>query len=142
MIRKMADFIAACPLWPAGGSVTVDSTENSPGALGLFPGGVEELKSEQDILGNKRLTCRAVFTLYGTADDRDTASALVAGFSDWVQRQSARGLAPRFGDVPEKERLRAEKGGIARRESTGGFYSIQLTAEFMKIYEVNENGKN
>lgn len=142
MLQKMADFILACPLWPAGQEISFDDTPDVALGLGLFPGGVEEIGTRQDILGNKTLSCRAVFTLYGVADDREIASALVEQLAAWVQRQSAAGLAPRFGDVPEKECIRAEKGGLARRERTGGLYSIKLTAEFMKIYEVNENGKN
>ena len=141
-LQKMAAFILSYPGWEAGVTLTFDSAENAPGALGLFPEGVEEISLRQDIMGNRESRQRMAFSLYGVADDVDGGASLVARFQSWVHDQSAAGLAPTFGDAPQKEQLRAEKGSLSRRESTGGLYCVKLTAEFTKHYEVNENGEN
>jgi hypothetical protein len=61
---------------------------------------------------------------------------MLLNFQNWVQEQSLSGRAPQFGDVPARERIRAEKGGLTVGAQTVT-YTVTLIADFMKVYEVN-----
>jgi len=142
MIEKMRTFLLAYPQWEEGNLLFIDDTDGVPGNGGLFPQGLQVLSVRQDILGNKETDCRLTFALYRPSAETEKDAPWLLQFQGWVAEQSALGLTPRFGDVPNKERLRAEKGKLERRQSTGGLYCVTLTADFTKLYEVNENGEN
>lgn len=142
MIEKIRTFLLSYPGWEAGKLLFIDDTDGVPGNGGLFPQGLQVLSSRQDILGNKEVDCRLIFTLYRASAETEADAPWLLAFQSWVESQSALGLTPQFGDVPQKERLRAEKGKLQDRHSTGGLYAVTLTAEFTKIYEVNKIGEN
>ncbi len=142
MIDKMRAFLLSYPGWEAGKLLYIDDTDNVPGNGGLFPQGVQTLAVRQDILGNCETDYRATFTLYRASAETEADAPWLLHFQSWIDAQSARGLTPKFGDVPQKERLRAEKGKLCDRRGTGGLYSVMLTAEFTKLQEVNEIGEN
>lgn len=116
----------------------MDFTEQAPGNAGLFPKGLEEISRREDVLGNLQVTCRYRFALYrqtaGQGDGTADAQWLL-DFQNWVQQQSAAGLAPHFGDVPARERLQAQQGALQAASQTGT-YVVTLIADFMKVYEV------
>ena len=55
-------------------------------------------------------------------------------FQTWVADQNRLGLAPKFGDDPKNERIRAFEGRRHDRSQAGcGRYTVMLTAEFTYI---------
>ena len=137
-LDKLRQWLMTYPGWD--GELQVDFVDPEPGNAGLFPEGLEETEHKEDILGNLQIFCRYRFVLYrqmaGQQDGTHNAQWLLA-FQNWVQQQSAEGLAPQFGDVPERERLQARSGALKKADQVGtGTYTVTLIAEFMKVYEV------
>ena len=136
ILEKVRRWVQTFPKWEE--QLHIDYTGAVPGNAGLFPAGLEEIRRVEDVLGNVTVFCRCRFTLYrvttGQTDNENNAQWLLA-FQDWVQQQSASGLAPTFGDEPNREQIRAEKGKLKNASQTGtGIYAVELTAEFVKKY--------
>lgn len=131
-IEKMQQWLRSYPGWED--HLQIDATEPASGNAGLFCDGLEERSRQTDILGNLQIACRYRFTLYRRAC-RDAENAVwLLEFQNWVQTQSALGLAPRFGDIPYLERVEAQKGTLKDRGQTA-LYTVTLTADFTRIYE-------
>ena len=137
----LKSWLGTFPRWDAE-VCYVDYSEGSFGNCGIFPQGVEEIDRREDVLGNVQVSCRIRFRLLrmaGQSGDGQNAAQWLLDFENWVQQQSAAGLTPRFGDVPEKEVMRAERGKRSETRQTGsGTYEVILTVEFTKNYEVIE----
>lgn len=145
-LEKLLTWLKTYPGFTQEVTVSVDYTDGVPGSCGVFPLGLEEIDRQTDVLGNVKIHCRYTFALHrvttGQQDETENAAWLL-GFQNWVQQQSAAAKTPRFGDVPEREAMRAQKGKLKEASQTGtGVYVVTLTADFIKIYEVNENGEN
>lgn len=141
VLQTLKSWLITFPKWEEGRLLFVDFTDGVPGNAGLFPKGMEVLRRKEDVLGNVRLSCRYHFALYrvaaGQEDQRENARWLEE-FQRWVQQQDAMGLAPKFGDVPRQEHIRAEHGRLSSRKQAGSaLYTVTLTADYTKIYEVN-----
>lgn len=136
-LEKVKAWLATYPYWD--GTLQVDYSQGRPPNAGLLPVGLEELSSREDVLGNTLAECRYRFTLRwqmaGQGDDGENAGKLL-DFQNWVREQSFCGLAPTFGDVPAREQLRTEKGGLTAG-TQNVIYTVTLVADFMKVYEVN-----
>ena len=138
-LERLRQWLQGYPNWEE--SLQVDFAEVRPGNAGLFPNGLEETGRREDVLGNVQIDCRYRFVLYrhtaGQADGTANAQWLL-DFQNWVQQQSAVGLAPHFGDVPSRERMQAQKGTLKEVSQAGtGTYMVTLIADFRKVYEVN-----
>ena len=133
-LEKMQNWLQSYHGWVD--SLQLDVTDSAPGNVGLFCDGLEERSRQRDIFGNLQITCRYRFTLNRRVSrDSGEADALwLLEFQNWVQSQSALGLAPRFGDIPHLERMDAQKGNLKDRGQTT-LYTVVLTAEFTRIYE-------
>ena len=135
-LERLRQWIMTYPDWED--TLTVDFVETGIGKAGLFPLGLEETGRREDVLGNVQVACRYRFALYrrtpGQRGGTVNAQWLLA-FQNWVQQQSAAGLAPHFGDVPAMERIQAQKGTLKERAQIGT-YTVTLIADFMKVYEV------
>ena len=142
MLEKIKSFLIAYPGWEEGNLLFMDYTDGVPGNGGLFPEGVTAVSFREDILGNKEADMRLQVVLYRCGEEQEKDANWLLRFQNWVAEQSAFGNAPIFGDVPSRERLYAEKGKLSKRRDGGNLYSVMLTAEFTKKYEVNENGEN
>lgn len=140
--EAMAAWLQCWPGWKQGTKLYVDHTDTVPGNCGLFPGGAEEVGRMTDVLGNVTVLCRERFTLYRTAEETEDGgenASWVHELQGWIGRQSIRGLAPVFGDDPRRSVIRAEKGRLYKSRQTGcTLYAVDITAEFIKYYEVNE----
>lgn len=138
-LEKLRNWLQTFPGWDSE-VCFADFTEGTPGNSGLFPQGMEEVSRREDVLGNLYLRCRYRFRLLRVADKSEDKNAQwLMDFANWVQAQSAAGLAPHFGDEPDKETMRAEKGKLSQVRQTGAStYEVLLTAEFTKYYEVIE----
>lgn len=144
-LEKLKQWLLTWPRWSCG-SMYVDYTDAAAENTGVYPCGMEELGRTEDLLGNVTLQCRYRFTIYWVTSGQHDGSLhaqWLLDFQNWVQQQSVAGLAPCFGDIPAREWVRAEKGKLQEASQTGtGVYTLMLTAEFMKQYEVKEYGEN
>ena len=138
-LEKVRQWVCSYPKWCEGEVLYIDHIDAVPGNSGLYPAGLEELSRHTDILGTVTVKCRYRFNLYRVAtkqeDDPENAQWMM-DFQQWVQQQCAAGLTPTFGDVPEQEWIRAEKGKLQDASQAGtGTYAVTLTAEFTKLYK-------
>ena len=139
----MREFIGSYPDADVLGGLAIDYTSNVPNSAGLFPSGLVEVARRRDILGNVHSDRQANFALYAvlekSPDDDEGATynaEWLIGFQEWVLEQSARGLAPTFGDVPENESMVAQNGQIYESDAEGwAMYAIQISASFTKRFE-------
>lgn len=140
-LEKMRAFVESFPDFDVLGSgLSVDYADRVPDCAGLFPSGLVEVRRRRDLLGNVETDNQYNFALYmvmGKSPGDDAAATLNAewamAFQEWVQDQSARGLAPTFGDYPRQERVQAQNGAIYSADAEGtAVYAIQISASFTK----------
>ena len=135
MLDELKQWLQTFPLWE--GTLQVDYAEAVPGNAGLYPGGMRELAWREDVLGNRKVRCSCTFTLRRAAAAGEENARWLLEFQRWVAEQEQLGLVPRFGDEPRNERLRAYEGKLDKHTQAGcALYTVQLNAEFTKIYEV------
>lgn len=130
-MEKWIDWVKGYPGWGTE-LLQVDCTKPQPGNAGLFSKGLEELSRREDVLGNTAVRYRwTVELIRVTVRDHETAAKWMVDFQNWVNAQSA----PGFGDEPNRERVRAEKGKLTDAVSTGTLtYTVTLIAEFTRKY--------
>ena len=135
ILQAMIQWLKTCPIWE--GQLFVDFHDGNPGSVGLYPAGVEEIDRREDVLGNVKIRCSCAFVLRRTAGQRGENARWLLEFQNWVMEQDRMGLAPKFGDEPKTERLRAFEGRLDSHNQAGSsMYTVHLTAEFTKLYEV------
>ncbi len=138
-LEALCRWLKTYPGWESD-SFYVDYTDGTPGNSGLFPLGMEEISRKEDVLGNVTVQCRYHFSLRHVAvrqEDGGENARWLLQFQQWVQSQCAAGTAPRFGDEPTAEHIRAEKGKLSKISQPGaGVYEVTLIAEFIKYFEV------
>ena len=135
MLKKMKQWLETFPGWED--VLQFDYTDAVPGHSGLYPKGITELSSREDVLGNRRTRYSCAFTLRRAAAPGEENARWLLAFQNWVAEQDRLGLAPKFGDEPKTERLRAFEGRLdSQQQVRSAGYTVQLTAEFTKLYEV------
>lgn len=135
MLEQMKNWLQTFPKWE--GSIQVDFADGEPGSTGLYPRGLTELSRREDVLGNVQVRCRCIFELRRTAVTGEENARWLLDFQNWVMEQSRLGIAPKFGDEPKTEHIRASDGRLERHAQVGSsLYTVRLQAEFTKIYEV------
>lgn len=135
MLEMMKAWLETFPQWE--GTLQFDYADAVPGNSGLYPKGITELSRREDVLGNVRTRYSCAFTLRRAAGQGPENAQWLLDFQNWVMEQDRLGLAPKFGDEPRSERLRAFEGRLDSRHQAGSnMYTVQLTAEFTKLYEV------
>ena len=121
----------------------VDYTDKLPGEFGVFPSGLVEIRRTRDITGCVTVKCQYNFALSGVfekspGDDAGSISNAewVIDFQLWVQEQSARGLAPKFGNSSQSnETISAQNGALYQADAEGlAMYMVQLSATFTNEY--------
>ena len=133
MLDTVINWLRTCPQWE--GALQVDYAEHAPGNTGLYPRGLTELSRREDVLGNVKSRFSWAFLIRRAALPGEENARWLMDFQAWVAEQDRLGLAPKFGDEPNTERLRAFDGRLHSRLQTGsGLYTVMLTAEFTKIY--------
>lgn len=137
VLDQVRQWLLTYPKWEEGNLLYIDYTDGMPGNSGLFPTGFQVLSRQEDVLGGVKVLCRCNFSLYrvGTADPEGADARWLMEFQQWVLQQSAAGLAPKFGDEPNMEIIRAEKGTLRERHPGMQVYAVVLTAEFVKKYD-------
>lgn len=135
MLDVMKAWLQAYPQWE--GTLQFDYADSVPGNTGLYPKGITELSSREDVLGNRKTRFCWVFTLRRAAVGGQKNAQWLLDFQNWVMEQDRLGLAPKFGDEPGNERIRAFEGKLDTHKQVGSaFYTVQLAVEFTKIFEV------
>ena len=135
MLDELKQWLQTFPRWE--GTLQLDYAECVPGNNGLYPRGMTELSRREDVLGNVKTRCSYTFTLQRAAAAGEENAQWLLDFQNWVAQQEHLGLAPKFGDEPKSERLRAFEGRLENQAQTGcALYTVQLYAEFTKLYEV------
>lgn len=135
MLDVMKAWLQAYPQWE--GTLQFDYADSVPGNTGLYPKGITELSSREDVLGNRKTRLCWVFTLRRAAVGGQKNAQWLLEFQNWVMEQDRLGLAPKFGDEPGNERIRAFEGKLDTHKQVGSaFYTVQLAVEFTKIFEV------
>ena len=136
MLERVCSWLQTFPLWE--GTLQVDYADAMPGNTGLYPRGITELSRREDVLGNVKIRYGCTFALRRTACPGEENARWLLEFQNWVAEQDRLGLTPKFGDEPKTERLRAFEGRLDSHKQVGSaLYTVQLTAEFTKLYEVN-----
>lgn len=123
----------------------VDYFSQNPDNGSIDPSGLVEVSRTEDILGNVTVEDQFNFALYFVflKDPGDDAGATenadwLMDFQRWVQEQSIRRLIPTFGDDPARETARAQNGALYAADEEGtAIYTVQLSFNFVKIYEVS-----
>ena len=143
-LERLRAWIATYPGHDILNEFHVDYTDQIPANGGVYPSGLVEVDRRSDIMGNVTVTNQYNFGLYYVfekAPGDDAGAAVNAGwvmdFQEWVQAQSAAGMAPAFGEVPRKERISAQNGVLYEADEGGtATYMVQLSVEFQRKYEV------
>ena len=136
VLEKVRQWLVTYPEWEEGNLLYIDFTDAVPGNTGLYPTGVEVVSRTEDVLGQVTLRCRYHFSLYrvGCTAEEGADARWLLGFQDWVMQQSAAGLAPRFGDEPGRETIRAERGKLKEKQPGTSVYAVELTVEFARKF--------
>lgn len=143
-LQRLRDWLATYPGYDILGNWQVDYTDQVAGGGGVYPHGLVEISRSEDILGNVTVRDQYNFGLYVAlpkAPGDDVGAEINADwlmdFQRWVQRQSVAGLAPRFGDDPRSETIKANSGALYDTDAEGmAIYMAVLSAEFTTKYEV------
>ncbi len=146
-LEKIKEFVKSYPGADILRDFKVDFTDQIPGLEtgegSIFPSGLVEISRRSDILGNVTVTNQYNFGLYYVllkAPGDDTGATVNADwlmdFQEWVQEQSARGLAPAFGDIPRQEKITAQNGVLYEATGEGvATYLVQLSVQFVKEFK-------
>lgn len=133
MLEKMVTWLQTFPGWED--SICIDYVDACPGSTGLYPKGLTEVSRREDVLGNLMVRCRYGFLLRRNAVRSEDNARWLLAFQNWVMEQDRLGLAPKFGDEPKTERIRAFDGQLHSHAQVGNtMYTVLLSTEFTKIY--------
>lgn len=145
-LEQIRGFIQSYPGADILRDFQVDFTDQIPSNGGIFPSGLVEIGRKTDLLGNTTVNNQYNFGLYYVFEKApgDDAGAKVNAdwlmdFQEWVQRQSATGAAPVFGDVPMQELITAQNGVLYDAGDEGlATYMVQLSVRFVKYFPTTD----
>ena len=134
MLEKIVKWLQSFPGWED--SIRIDCVDARPGSAGLYPKGFREISRREDVLGNLQVSFRFDVLLRKNAESSEENAKWLLEFQNWVAEQDRLGLAPKFGDDPKRERIRASEGQLLSLSQVGSaLYTVKLWAEFTKIYK-------
>lgn len=142
-IKMMRDFISSCPfIEEFTNNAHIDFTDEKPGNYGIMPTGEAVIRTDTDILGNRRLLKQyncSLYCLRCTINDveRLESCGFIERFTTWIEDQSYLGNTPIFGDDPEEEIMSAQNGSLFQlsENKLTGRYQIQINVRYLKKYE-------
>ena len=142
-LEKIREFVGEYPGTDMLHDFQVDFCDQIPFNGGMFPSGLVEVSRKKDILGNTTVTNQYNFGLYFVfekAPGDDTGATVnadwIMDFQEWIQEQSAMGLAPTFGDVPSREKITAQNGVLYSADGEGtAMYMVQISVQFVKEFK-------
>lgn len=141
-LEKLRDWLATYEGFEILSKFHVDYIDQTPCTGSVFPTGMVEVGRHTDILGNVTVENQYNFGLYyvfekASGDDENTTENAnwIMDFQEWIQKQSATGVAPVFGDVPQEEKIIAQNGALYDAKTEGlGTYLVQLSIKFKKYF--------
>ena len=141
-LKKIREWLQTFPGNDSLASLQVDYVPAELGSGSIAPSGLVEISRKSDILGNITVENQYNFGLYyvfakSTEDDEGSTQNAdwLMDLQEWVQAQSITGAAPRFGDEPFTEQIRAQNGSIYGADEEGtAIYMVQLSVNFIKKY--------
>ena len=144
-LEKIRKWVSSYPGANRMRDMKVDYFSQNPDNGSIDPSGLVEVSRNEDILGNVTVENQYNFALYfvflKAPDDDQGATenaAWLMDFQRWVQEQSIRKKIPTFGDDPARESARAQNGALYAADEEGtAIYTVQLSINFIKIYEVS-----
>lgn len=144
-LEKVRQWVSTYPGAKRIGDLRIDYAAPSPDNGSIDPTGLVEVSRKEDILGNITIENQYNFSLYfvfyKSPDDDDAAAynaEWLMDFQRWVREQSIRKQTPVFGDDPLRETAKAQNGTIYAADEEGtAVYTVQLSFNFIKKYEVN-----
>ena len=144
-LEKIRDWLKGYPGTAPVRDLKVDYYSPDPDNGSIDPSGLIEVSRTADIMGGVTVENQYNFALYfvllkSPGDDTGATdnAALLMDFQQWIQEQSLRRLAPVFGDDPDAETIKAQNGALfAANEEGVAIYTVQLSINFIKYYEVN-----
>lgn len=143
-LERLKEWLQTYPGAAKLSELQVDYTSSLPGAFGVFPAGLVEVKRTENLWGDVTASNQYNFALYIVLEKSagDDIAALVNAdwvmdFQHWVQQQSAAHIAPTFGNVDaEQETIAAQNGALYEADADGlAMYMVQLAANFKTFYE-------
>lgn len=143
-LERVREWLKSWPGCGKIGEIRADYTDQTTGG-GMYPRGITELGRSRDILGGAAVRQRLDFKLNfvlpkAPGEDLEATenAEWLLEFQQWVQRQSAEGLAPRFGNTGQENEKWTAAGGSLQQADEGGFavYTAALSTEFTIKYEV------
>ena len=144
-LEKIRQWVSTYPGAARMRDMKVDYFSQNPDNGSIDPSGLVEISRIEDILGNITVENQYNFALYfvflkDPGDDQGATENAdwLMDFQRWVQEQSIRKQIPTFGDDPAHEIARAQNGSLYAADEEGtAIYSVQLSFNFIKIYEVS-----
>lgn len=144
-LEKVREWLLTYPTPGPLLDLQVDYYAAQPENTSIAPSGLVEISRKEDILGNVTVQNQYNFALNfireKPADGDEIATANAEWLMDlqrWIQEQSILKKTPTFGDIPEKEQIKAQNGELAFAYEEGvGEYVVLLSINFTKIYEVS-----
>lgn len=145
-LEKITGFVKSYPGADILLDFQIDYTDQIPANGGIFPSGLVEIDRKTDICGNTIVLNQYNFALYyvfekapGDGEGAEFNADWVMGFQEWVQEQSVRGLAPKFGDGSGPEDITAQNGVLYDAEAEGlATYAVQLSVQFIKYFPTTD----
>ena len=145
-LEKIREWLKSFPKSNKIQGLNVDYYSTQPdNNSSIAPSGLQEISRKRDILGNvtveNQYNFNLEFVLVKSPGD-DTGATENADwlleFQEWVQEQSISRTVPVFGDEPHLETVKAQNGANTYADLDGnGIYTVLLSINFMKIYEVS-----
>ena len=144
-LEKIRKWVSSYPGADWVRDMKVDYFSQHPDNGSIDPSGLIEVSRTEDILGKVTVENQYNFALYFVflkdPDDDQGATenaAWLMDFQRWVQEQSIRKKIPTFGDDSARESARAQNGALYAADEEGtAIYTVQLSFNFIKIYEVS-----
>ena len=123
--------------WPGWGDtqLTMGQLQLLPNRAGLFLMDRQQKSWQKDLQGNVECLLRLGFRLLLCGD----WSQRLPQLQNWIEEQSARGLAPVFGCRPHRERILQGQGRLEKIPLPGlPLYRLDLWVEFTKYWEAED----
>jgi hypothetical protein len=144
-LEKIRNWLKSYPGKLPVQKLRVDYFSERPDDGSIDPSGLIKVSRTTDIMGNITVENQLNFALYFTLlkspeDDQGAAenADLLLNLQQWIQDQSLRRKTPNFGDDPGAVEIKAQNGALHLSDEQGvGIYTVQLSVNFIKYYEVN-----
>ena len=85
ILEKLRQFLLG---FPGLAELSADFTQDGPGNAGLFPAGITQVDRYTDLLGNTRVTCQCLFTLYKRLEPGQDSTQWLLDFGAWLAERT------------------------------------------------------